>query len=329
MEQTQSAKLLIGSKFRDWIPIALSALLLAYWWQPWTYLTTTTSLILLINFTIVGSLLQWADGYEREPLLTVTWSVLWGGLVAISLTSLITPGEASLFVAAVIEEASKLLGLLWIYKRGSIHSATDALVMGGFIGVGFTIFEDFAYSAGSQEATSILIFRAIFSVFAHTLFSGVGAAIMFLLWKKLHNPGLILGFIFSYLIHYLWNLSLSIDLASINLFIYFIIYAAWPPVVLLVTCILVRQREASHIRQNGSLAIAAGVITSDVLEQILDRRARRKKMKLIPSRLEKKEFKRELHRVARNILEFESTHIYLESKDLSQPSKEGNDDPWS
>ena len=329
LDQAQKTKLTIGTRKRDWVPIILSGLFLAYWWQPWMYLTVTTSFLLLLNFIIVGSLLLWADGYEREPVVTVTWSILWGCFVAISITSLITPGEANLFVAAIIEEASKLLGLFWIYKRGSIHSATDALVMGGLIGLGFTIFEDFAYSAGSEDAISILIFRAIFSVFAHTFFSGVGAAIMYILWQKLRGGGVVLGFIFSYLIHYLWNLSLSIDLASISPLLNFIIYAAWPPVVLLITCILVRQKEAAHIVSNGARAVGMGVISQNELDQVLIRSARRAGIKQQGSRSDKKQYKRELNVRARTILEFDSYSVVQLEESNESFNNQDDSDPWA
>ena len=329
LNQTHKTKLTIGTKKLDWVPIILSGLFLAYWWQPWMYLTVTTSLLLLLNFCIVGALLLWADGYEREPVITVTWSILWGCFVAISITSLITPGEDNLFVAAIVEEASKLLGLFWIYKRGSIHSATDALVMAGLIGLGFTVFEDFTYSAGSEDAISILIFRAIFSVFAHTFFSGVGAAIMYVLWQKLRGAGIVLGFIFSFLIHYLWNLSQSIDLASINLFLYFIIYAAWPPVVLLITCILVRQKEAAHIISNGARAVGMGVISQNELDQVLNRVARRAALKQRVTRSDKKEYKRELNARARTILEFDSYSLDEFNVINESFGNQDNSDPWT
>jgi len=319
----------IGRKKLDWLPIVLSGIFLAYWWQPWLYLTVTTSFLLLLNFSIVGALLIWADGYEREPAVTITWSILWGGFVAISITSLITPGENNLFVAAIVEEASKLLGLFWIYKRGSIHSATDALVMGGFIGLGFTIFEDFTYSAGYDDAISILIFRAIFSVFAHTFFSGVGAAIMYLLWQKLRGGGIVLGFIFSYLIHFLWNLSLTIDLASISLLLNFIVYAAWPPVVLLITCILVRQKEAAHIVSNGARAVAMGVISQNELDQVLIRTARRAAIKQQGSRSDKKQYKRELNVRARTILEFDSYSVVQLEEGNESFNNQDDSDPWA
>ena len=329
MSELVAYKPVIGYKVQDWIPIVGSAAFLLYWWQPWAYLTPVMSLILFVNFSIVASLLWWADGYEREPGRTIIWSVLWGTFTAIFITSLITPGSSALFVAAIVEEASKLLGLFWIYKRGSIHSATDALVMGGFIGLGFTIFEDFTYSAGDQAAVDILIFRGIFSVFAHTLFSGIGAAIMYLLWKKLGSGGVILGFICSYLIHYLWNISLSIDLASISLFLYFIIYATWPPIALIVTCILVRRREVEHIRSNGAGAVLSGIISQETLDQILNRRARRQAAKMAGSLSNRRSYKRDLSSSARRVLEFDESDSIIADNLDSPSSNSDSEDPWA
>lgn len=319
---------LIGYKIRDWVPIGLSAALLFYYLDPLSYLTPLMSFIFLINFSIVGGLLWWADGYEREPGRTILWSILWGGFVAITITGLITPGESFLLLAAVIEEAAKLLGLFWIFKRGSIHSATDALVMGGFIGLGFTIFEDFTYSAGAEDAIEILIYRGIFSVFAHTLFSGIGAAIMYILWKKLHGGGVVLGFIFSYMIHYLWNISLGFDLASLSPIVYIVVYAFWPPVALVVTCILVRRREVEHIRRNGDLAVSSGIVSSDVLEQILNRGARKKHLNGVWSISQRNSYKRSLFADARRILELDQlpTETFT-TEPLDQFSPE--DDPWN
>jgi len=321
-------KPLIGYKVRDWIPIGVSAALLFFYLDPLTYLTPVMSFILLVNFCIVGGLLWWADSYEREPGRTILWSILWGGFVAITITGLITPGESFLFLAAVVEEAAKLLGLLWVFKRGSINSATDALVMGGFIGLGFTIFEDFTYSAGAQDAVEILIFRGIFSVFAHTFFSGIGAAIMYILWRKLRGGGVILGFIFSYFIHYLWNISLEFDLISLSPILYIIVYAFWPPVALVITCILVRHKEVKHLRRSGDLAVEAGLVSREVLDQILNRAARRRNLIGVWSLSKRIAYKRGLFADARRILELD--HKSVETLPISPiNSAEHEDDPWS
>lgn len=320
--------MIIGYKFRDWIPIGISAAILFYYLDPLAFLTPVVTLILLINFFIVGALLWWADGYEREPGRTILWSILWGGFVAITITGLTTPGDSFLFLAAVIEEASKLLGLYWIFKRGSIHSATDALVMGGFIGLGFTIFEDFTYSAGADDAIGILIYRGIFSVFAHTLFSGIGAAIMYILWKKLHGGGVILGFIISYMIHFLWNASLSFDLAALSPIVHLIVYAFLPPVVLLVTCIMVRQKEVEHIRKNADLAVSRGLVTSEVVDQIIHRSARRNQLKGVWSYSKRNVYKRALFADARRILELDRIQIEtLPSAPIEELGR--SDDPWN
>jgi len=320
--------LIIGYRFRDWIPIVISAAILFYYLDPLAFLTPAVSLILIINFFIVGGLLWWADGYEREPGRTILWGILWGSFVAITITGITTPGDSFLFLAAVIEEASKLLGLFWIFKRGSIHSATDALVMGGFIGLGFTIFEDFTYSLGADDAIGILIYRGIFSVFAHTLFSGIGAAIMYILWKKLNGGGVILGFIISYLIHFFWNISLNFDLAALSPIVHLVVYAFLPPVVLVVTCILVRQKEVEHIKRNAELAIGAGLVTSDVVEQIISRSARRSQLRGVWSLSKRNSYRRSLFADARQILELDRTSLETFS---SAPIEELEryEDPWN
>ena len=134
-----------------------------------------------------------------------------------------------------------------------------------------------------------------------------------------------LGFIFSCLIHYLWNLSLSIDLASISLLLHFIIYAAWPPLVLLITCILVRQKEAAHILSNGTRAVGMGVISQDELNQVLNRITRRAAMKQRVSRSDKREYKRELSARARTILEFDS--YSLDEFEVFNESVRNQNDP--
>lgn len=317
--------MIIGYKFRDWVPIGISAAILFYYLDPLAYLTSVASLIFLINFLVVGSLLLWADGYEREPGRTILWSILWGGFVAITITGLITPGESFLFLAAVIEEASKLLGLFWIFKRGSIHSATDALVMGGFIGLGFTIFEDFTYSAGAENAVEILIYRGIFSVFAHTLFSGIGAAIMFILWKKLHGGGVALGFIISYLIHFAWNLSLSFDFATLSPFFHFIVYAFWPPVILIITCILVRRKELNQIKMNADVAITQGLVTLEVVDEIIHRQARRSQIKGVWSLSKRNSYRRNLATEARKILELDINSHNLNTFEQLDSANQDND----
>lgn len=304
MPQIVLSKPVIGSKFLDWFPIVIPAGYLLISWQPWEYLSTETSLILIVNFFIVASLLWWADGYEREPVRTIVWSILWGVFTAIFITSLITPGTSSLYVAAIVEEASKLLGLFWIFRRGSIHTATDALVLGGYIGLGFTIFEDFAYSAGDFQAVEILISRGIFSVFAHTLFSGIGAAIMYLLWQKLESGGVVLGFICSYVIHFVWNLSLTFDLFSISQIMYFVIYAILPPVSMIITCVLVRRKEVRHIQVRGKAALLSEIILQEDLDQLINPKLRRQHSKSLKTISQKIKYRKALTIKARKVLEF-------------------------
>ena len=57
----------------------------------------------------------------------------------------------TLFGAVIIEELAKLIALIVIFRRGSIQSWSDGLVMGGFIGLGFAAFEDVIYAINGND----------------------------------------------------------------------------------------------------------------------------------------------------------------------------------
>ena len=319
----------IGSRPLDWVFIGFCFLVLSYFWRPWNYLTPAAVLILAINFIIVALLLRWADGFEREPLQTVIWGITWGAFPAIFIALLLSKATTPLLIAAMVEEFAKLIGVYLVFRRGSIHSATDALVMGGYVGLGFTIFEDFAYSVGNNQPLNILIFRGIFSVFAHALFSGIGAALMYLLWRRMEFSGVVLGFICSYLIHFLWNFSLSIDLMSISFLLSVIIYSIAPPVALFLTCQFVRRREVADLRSKGSAAVESGLIAYEDLEEILRPSHRRKKLKTLQTRADKRNYRKNIQASARRILEIDRDDTSETYSDFGFNSTQQADDPWA
>ena len=111
--------------------------------------------------------------------------------------------------------------------------------------------------------------------------------------------------------------------------LYFIVYAAWPPVVLLITCILVRQREAAHIKRNGAEAVGLGIISQNEINQILIRAARKETMRQMASRSDRKQYKKDLSIRARTVLEFDSQPRgeFVESSEIMR--NESENDPWA
>ena len=289
----------IGTYPSHWIAPFILATLTIYFWEPWQVLNIWFVFILTLNLMVIAALLWWADGYEHEPWGTVAWSISWGAFPAILISLTLSSVSTNLFVAAIIEEFSKLLGLYIVWRRGSINSATDAFVIASYIGAGFTIFEDFAYAASSSAPENTLIARAVFSLFAHSLFSGVGAALMYLLWKKIGFSGIPVGFIFSYLIHYIWNWLVEVELFSALPLVGFIIFGVYPPLAMTLLSIWLRRRESHIIKSEGQIYVLSGELKVQVLEEILNRKVRRLTLNEFNTKEERKGYKQSLGEVVR------------------------------
>ena len=110
--------------------------------------------------------------------------------------------------------ASQLVALFMIFRRGSIQSWSDGLVMGGFIGLGFAAFEDLIYAINGDDAFATLISRGIFSIFAHTFFSGLGATIIVFGLLTRRKWLSFLGFLAAVFLHLTWNTILAFEIFS-------------------------------------------------------------------------------------------------------------------
>ena len=101
--------------------------------QPWQVLQIRDAAMLMGNVLAVILLLSWADQYEREPLRTIAWAFLWGAFPAALLSIALEYAWTTLFGGVIIEEMVKLVALVIIFRRGSIQSWSDGLVIGGDI----------------------------------------------------------------------------------------------------------------------------------------------------------------------------------------------------
>lgn len=171
-------------------------------------LTIIAPTVLLYFLVIKGT-----DRYEPEPLWLLAFAFFWGSVVA-TLTAIVGnalgEGAVSLalgarsgdplvqastasFVAPVVEETTKGIGLLFIWglaalKVRELDGALDGAVYGGVVGLGFTLTEDVLYvtSAGAQGGpaalTGLYILRTVFGGLGHASFTamtglGVGIAV--------------------------------------------------------------------------------------------------------------------------------------------------------
>lgn len=192
---------------------------------------------LLALVPLVGLLLaiRWVDRWEPEPRPALAFAFAWGAGVAVAVSLVINTSAmlglllagvdelsaqaaTATFVAPLVEESAKGLGVLIVFLcwRRHVDGPVDGLVYAATVATGFAVVEDVLYFAeaaqyGGAEGTSVagvFALRALFSPFAHLMFTAVlglalghaarrgGAS-----WVWLAP----LGWLGSVFLHALWN----------------------------------------------------------------------------------------------------------------------------
>ncbi len=139
------------------------------------------------------------DRYEPEPFWLLSLCFLWGAILATMLAMLgnalgegflsaalgvsasndLVQASTASFVAPVVEETTKGLGvlLLWLVSSLALREldgALDGAIYGGVIGLGFTLTEDVLYVGRAAEQGGA---AALFGVFVlRTVLAGLGHA---------------------------------------------------------------------------------------------------------------------------------------------------------
>jgi RsiW-degrading membrane proteinase PrsW (M82 family) len=291
-----------GSNFRDWPFIVICAIVLAWMTQPWQVIQPRDTAVLLISVGAVFALLWWSDKYEREPLKTIAWAFLWGAFPACLLSYYLEGQITTLSGGVVIEEGMKLIALWIIFRRGSIDSWTDGLVMGGYIGLGFAAVEDLMYAINADSTFDVLVTRGIFSIFAHTFFSGLGSVVivMGLLRKQWWLVGI--GFFFASFLHLTWNTVLAWEIFAYNVVGFFFFFSFLPPAILLATAIFLRRHERHQLLVEGKYAIESERMTEEELRLVVDLRARRYARKQLTGHDAKKVFNEEIYHNVQSLM---------------------------
>jgi RsiW-degrading membrane proteinase PrsW (M82 family) len=286
--------------------------------QPWQVLQLRDGILLAANVLAVFALLWWTDQYEREPLRTIAWAFLWGAFPAALLSIALEYQWSTLFGAVIIEELVKLVALFMIFRRGSIQSWSDGLVMGGFIGLGFAAFEDLIYAINGDDAFATLISRGIFSIFAHTFFSGLGATIIVFGLLTRRKWLSFLGFLAAVFLHLTWNTILAFEIFSYASAGFFFFYSFLPPIILFVVALLLRKQERGELINRGYSAIQAGHLDEIRLSQIVSFRERRSYYRTFSTKEEKRAARAGIYDDTRNLLSGAySTPIIIEDTDFT------------
>ncbi|MGH1488364.1 MAG: PrsW family glutamic-type intramembrane protease [Acidimicrobiales bacterium] len=135
-----------------------------------------------VPLIIVMPVLSWLDRVEPEPRSSRIHALLWGGAVAGFVSGVVnsvvavvsSEAWAAVVSAPLIEELMKGLGIIWALKRREVDGVMDGIVYAGWVALGFAIIEDVLYFSNAAEQgilTQVFLLRAIFTPFAHPLFT--------------------------------------------------------------------------------------------------------------------------------------------------------------
>ncbi len=141
--------------------------------------------IIIALATLVGCIyLFWIrsyDKYEKEPIGSLFFALIVGGVISISISLLIYSLvevnrdflHAIIFIGP-IEEFSKLLALIITYKiiKKDFNEITDGLIYMSAIALGFATIENISYALNSDSPYFLLFIRSIFCILGHIAFSG-------------------------------------------------------------------------------------------------------------------------------------------------------------
>ncbi|MEM9130927.1 MAG: PrsW family glutamic-type intramembrane protease [Actinomycetota bacterium] len=240
----------------------------------------TPVLLGLVPLVFVLPAMAWLDRVEPEPRTSRIHAVLWGGTIAGVVSGFVNTivgvrfgdAVAAAVSAPLIEEAMKGLGIYWAVRRREIDGVMDGIVYAGWVAVGFAVIEDMLYFANAAAAdmlVGVFVLRAIFTPFAHPLFTlWIGLAIGLAVAR---NQSLFLNALWGYGVavvsHAAWNGSLvyaeqsgneiAIPLAALCFFLLF--------VAAVTTVIVLRRREQKRFQQAvPMLAARHGMSTEEV-----------------------------------------------------------------
>jgi len=165
--------------------------------------------------------------YDHRHLSTVSMgstglTFFYGGVLGTFAASLLEPlfiphlDFQTSFVVGLIEEFSKILGVLVIARRRRHDSEMDGLILGAAAGMGFASFESLGYaftaflkSGGNLSVTvGVILLRGLLSPVGHGTWTAIFASVLFRESKARHfqiNGKVIGAYLMVVILHGLWD----------------------------------------------------------------------------------------------------------------------------
>jgi RsiW-degrading membrane proteinase PrsW (M82 family) len=154
------------------------------------------TIALVGNFLVPVSFV--AFFYERRnrfnvSLISTALSFIFGGVLGTAAAAILEPhfihslSFNSAFIVGVIEESTKMIGVLLIAKRGKHTSGLDGIILGAAAGMGFAALESTGYvftyfleSGGNlSEAVALTLIRGAISPVGHGAWTAILASVIF------------------------------------------------------------------------------------------------------------------------------------------------------
>lgn len=213
------------------------------------------SLIAAVVPMFIYLIIIWVlDRYEREPFWLLLLNFFWGATGAIILgvigslifqiplnevIKLFVVGNSSELInlsgavvtAPLVEESTKGIFLLLMSLSKKFDGGVDGAVLGGAIGLGFGMTENFMYFLAYGNTPSawimIVIIRTLFSAVMHCLATTTfGACIGYAKFKPFIYKVILIpaGFFLAVFLHFSWNFSVSFEDTTIFGFLFLVLY---------------------------------------------------------------------------------------------------------
>jgi len=187
------------------------------------------TVVLLGSFLVPATAVVWYLDHYHSPELTVAVvfrAFIVGGVLGTLAASLLeswllSDGVLIYLGVGLIEEAAKLLALLFVGRHLARYTVRDGIVLGATVGFGFAALESSGYaltallaSQGTQASLSLtnLVFteflRGILSPVGHGLWTAIVGAVLFAASRngRLHITRGVLGaYLFVAVLHSLWD----------------------------------------------------------------------------------------------------------------------------
>lgn len=155
------------------------------------------------------------DFYEKEPVFKLLLAFFLGGIFSIIISTIIYAFIDvqynmldAIFKIGLIEESSKLLSLMIIYRiiKKDFNEIVDGLVYIIAISLGFAVIENIFYALNSASPFLLLFQRSVYAVLGHISFSGY-MGIAFFIHVRCHKnwSGIFLSLFLSALAHGLYD----------------------------------------------------------------------------------------------------------------------------